>query len=125
MKSKFLVHAFLGAIALALPLTAQADQPGQHPAYIHALADLRNDAAIAEIKRAAIDDGKNIDDHTQVDFSKDYWGRLREASRALHAAHSDAKQEEDNDRTRGLQERALRHIDGAQNFVDQGIANAR
>jgi hypothetical protein len=138
------------ALALALPLTAQADQPGKHPAYLHALTDLRNaranlekrpgdrqvqwdekvaiseiDAAINEIKKASIDDGKDLKDHPPVDFTKDYWGRLHEASRALHAAHGDVKQEEDNDYTRGLQHRAIVHIDGATNFVDQGIANAK
>lgn len=150
MKSKFLVHAFLGALALALPLTAQADQPGKHPAYLHALSDLRNaranlekrpgdkevkwdektaineiDAAINEIKKASIDDGKNLNDHPPVDFSKDYWARLHNADDALKAAHGDVKQEEDNDFTRGLQHRAIQHIDGAENFTAQALANAR
>lgn len=152
MKSKWAISSFVATLALALaaPLAAQADQPGKHPAYLHALSDLRNaranlekrpgdaqvkwdekvaiaeiDAAINEIKKAAIDDGKNLNDHPPVDFTANYWGRLHKASEALHAAHNDTKQEEDNDYTRGLQHRALQHIDGAQNFVDQGIANAR
>jgi hypothetical protein len=150
MKSKWLVHVFFAALALALPLTAQADQPGNHPAYLHALSDLRVaraslekrpgdrevkwdekiaineiDAAINEIKKASIDDGKNLSDHPPVDFTKDYWARLHNASDALRSAHGDVKQEEDNDYTRGLQRRALQHIDGAQNFVDQALANAR
>ena len=69
-----------------------ADDPGRHPAYLHALTDLRHarahlenlapthhmdkeeehaideiDKAIEEIKRAAIDDGKNLNDHPPVD----------------------------------------------------------
>jgi len=71
-------------LALALPFAVNADMPGKHPAYLHALSDLRTarwmlehrpgdaavsaredvavaeiDASINEIKHAAIDDGKN------------------------------------------------------------------
>jgi hypothetical protein len=81
---------------LLLPLMANADSPGKHPYYLHALADLRGarwmlehrpgdaavsgqedvgiteiDAAIREIKRAAIDDGKDINDHPKVDVPAD------------------------------------------------------
>src|SRR5580704_9289969 len=75
-------------VCLALPFAANADLPGKHPAYLHALSDLRAarwmlehrpgdaavsehedmaimeiDKAIGEIKHAAIDDGKDIHDH--------------------------------------------------------------
>src|SRR5471032_299417 len=81
-----------GALWMMLvSFAAQADLPGKHPAYLHALSDLRAarwmlehrpgdpavsaqedvaiseiDGAIAEIKRAAIDDGKDIHDHPNV-----------------------------------------------------------
>src|ERR1700683_3848333 len=79
-------------VFLALPFAANADLPGKHPAYLHALGDLRTarwmlehrpgdaavsehedmavagiDAAINEIKHVAIDDGKDIHDHPNVD----------------------------------------------------------
>jgi len=68
-----------------------ADEPGRHPAYLHALTDLRHarahlespaasyhmdkeerhaieeiDRAIDEIKRAAIWDGKNLNEHPRI-----------------------------------------------------------
>ena len=126
-----------------------ADTPGRHPAYLHALTDLRHarahlerrggdrqvkwdervaiaeiDSAISEIKRAAIDDGKPLEDHPPVDAGLDWGGRMHRARELLDSARRDVRQEEDNDFTRGLQLRALRHIDAAVNFVDQGIANA-
>jgi hypothetical protein len=82
-----------GMIAAAAPMTMQAGEvPGPHPAYLHALSDLRTarhylndgwaydrvrredndaikhiDAAIDEIKRAAIDDGKSLNDPFPID----------------------------------------------------------
>ena len=78
----------LGGLLALVALTANADLPGKHPYYLHALSDLRAarwmlehrpgdaavsgqedvaiteiDAAIGEIKRASIDDGKDIHDH--------------------------------------------------------------
>jgi hypothetical protein len=72
-------------VFLAVPFAANADLPGKHPAYLHALGDLRTarwmlehrpgdaavsehedmaimeiDKAIGEIKHAAIDDGMDI-----------------------------------------------------------------
>lgn len=129
---------------------ALADQPGKHPAYLHALTDLRHarahlekrpgdaqvkwdekvaikeiDDAIGEIKLAAIDDGKNINDHEPVDAKLDFAGRLHRALELLKKSHHDIKEQEDNVFAKGLQDRALKHIDLAANFVEQGIANAR
>ena len=89
---------------LLLPLFANADLPGKHPFYLHALSDLRAarwmlehrpgdaavsgnedvaiaeiDAAIREIKHAAIDDGKNVNDHPNVDVPGDRPGHLHKA----------------------------------------------
>jgi hypothetical protein len=125
-------------LAATLPLAANADMPGKHPAYLHALTDLRTarwliehrpgdaavsgqedvaiteiDAAIGEIKRAAIDDGKDIHDHPPVDAPQDRPGRLHRALEVLHQVHNDVAREEDDPMTRGLRDRAVHHIDEA------------
>ncbi len=91
-------------LALTAPFAANADVPGQHPAYLHALTDLRTarwmlehrpgdaavsshedvavaqiDAAIGEIKHAAIDDGKDIHDHPNMDVPNNHPGHLHKA----------------------------------------------
>src|ERR1700687_2049537 len=90
---------------LLLSAFAAADTPGAHPAYLHALTDLRHarahlsvqtpnwrgaadeqraigaiDAAIREIQEAAIDDGKNLNDHPPVD---ERWSRADRLHRAM------------------------------------------
>jgi len=147
---KLIVFLLAGLAFVIMAPVAHADQPGRHPAYLHALTDLRHarahlerrggdsqvkwdervaiaeiDAAISEIKLASIDDGKGLGDHPPVDAHLDWGGRMHRARELLDSAHRDVKQEEDNERTRGLQVRALRHIDAAVNFVDQGMAAAR
>jgi hypothetical protein len=114
--------------------------PAHHPAYLHALSDLRAarwlidhrpgdwqqsadeadavrqiDASINEIKRAAIDDGKNIADHPPVDEHADHPGRIHEAVQYLKKARADISGEEDNVGLNGLRDRAIGHIDGAIN----------
>jgi hypothetical protein len=120
---------------LAAPLVANADLPGKHPAYLHALSDLRSarwmlehrpggvavsgqedvaiteiDRAIGEIKHAAIDDGKDVHDHPAVDVPGNNPGRLHKALELLHKVHSDVAREEDDPMTQGLRDRALGHI---------------
>jgi hypothetical protein len=126
-----------------------ADEPGRHPAYLHALTDLRHarahlerftpsehmdaeqqhaideiDRAIDEIKRAAIDDGKNLNDHPPVDAHMDYSGRYHRALELLDKAHNDIAREEDDPSVRGLRNRAIRHIDEAHRIVDHLIVQA-
>jgi hypothetical protein len=140
----------LAALALAALLApaARAENPGAHPAYMHALQDLRDarahlerrpgdmkvkwdesvairevDAAIFEIKKASIDDGKNMANHPPIDAQLDYHGRLHHALELLRKAHSDVKQEEDNAFAQGLQHRSLQHIDAAINFTEEALAN--
>ena len=143
--------ASLACLVMALaPAALRADQPGKHPAYLHALTDLRHarahlerrggdaqmkwdertaikevDAAIHEIKEAAIDDGKNLQDHPPVDAKADYAGRLHRALELFRKAEKDCHEEEDNNFARGLQKRALQHIKEAIRFTEEGIANAR
>jgi hypothetical protein len=117
---------------------ASSPPPARHPAYLHALSDLRAsrwliehrtgdwaqtadevdavrqiDAAINEIKRAALDDGKNLNDHPPLDEHPDHRGRIHEALQFLHKARSDVAREEDNAYAQGLRNRAIGHIDAA------------
>jgi hypothetical protein len=132
---------FVGCLALLLVLVASPANsqvlPGKHPGYLHALTDLRTarwflyhqpgdqrvysdedvaiqeiDAAINEIKRASIDDGKNLNDHPAVDL-KDHGSRLLRAIETLKKAKSDIDQEEDNPEVRELRHPANDHIERA------------
>lgn len=137
----------LAVLVAALSLTfcaASARADNDHPAYLHALQDLRYarallyrltpnggvddleshaigeiDAAIREIKQASIDDGKDLDDHPPIDTRLRRTDRYRQAIQLLHKAHSDVKRDEDNGFARGLQGRALFHIDEADRTVDR------
>jgi hypothetical protein len=122
--------------------------PEKHPAYLHALTDLRAarsflsrpaginvkwdekraiteiDAAIREIKQASIDDGKNIDDHPPVDVPQ--WGdRLHRSLELVEKARADISKEEDNAFANGLRTRAVGHLDLAIRFVHDGIEDSR
>jgi hypothetical protein len=142
----------LAMIALLLMVSvcrAAEPAPREHPAYLHALTDLRHarahlqhpdggqlgeqesiaireiDIAIAEIKKAAIDDGKNLNDHPGVDDHLDWPGRLHRAAELLKKAHGDVAEEEDNAFAQGLQHRALEHIDKAHHHVEEAIHGLR
>ena len=131
---------------LLLSAFAAADTPGAHPAYLHALTDLRHarahlsmetpnvrvdvdeqraiaeiDAAIGEIKEAAIDDGKSLNDHPPVDAGMDRPGRLRRALELLDSAHHDIDEREQDVFAKGLKHRALHHIDEARKAVHHAI----
>ncbi len=146
MKSvaKLAVSALFFALVFCLG-SGNASAQGKHPAYLHALTDLRHarahlqrpdggelrheeneaireiDAAIGEIKRAAIDDGKDLNDHPPVDAGLDYTGRLHRAMELLNKAHQDLEREEDNSFAQGLQQRAFNHIDKAKHEVSEAI----
>ncbi len=81
----------------------------------------RIDAAIAEIKKAAIDDGKNLEDHPKVDERNDHDGRLHVSLDFLRKARQDISHDEDNKFAQGLQLRAYEHIDGAIAAVKKAI----
>ncbi len=118
----------------------------QHPAYLRALSDLRAarwmidhrpgnwqttedemaavrkiDEAINEIKRAAIDDGKDVYYHPQMDERPEHGGRLHDAKEYLRRARADIEREEDNGFAQGLRNRAFMHIDEAIRFTDRAI----
>jgi len=140
----------LGGLLALISLTANADLPGKHPYYLHALSDLRAarwmlehrpgdavvsgqedtaiveiDAAIGEIKHAAIDDGKDIHDHPPVEGPKDRPGRLHKALELLRKVHSDVAREEDDPMVKGLRDRAVGHIDGAIHATELAVRDVR
>ena len=144
MKKTLLAAASLGLLLASG--AAFADLPGKHPAYLHALSDLRAarwflehrpgdaavtgqedlatqeiDKAIGEIKKASIDDGKDVNDHPHVDLPSDPPGRLHKAKDLLKKVHDDVNQEEDDPAVQGLKQRALEHIDGALHATEQAI----
>ena len=131
---------------LMLTTFAAADTPGSHPAYLHALTDLRHarahldrmtpdarldaaeqhaideiDAAIREVKDASIDDGKPLSDHPPVDARWSYSDRLHRALELLDQAHNDIDQHESDGWARDLKHRALHHIDEARKAVHHAI----
>ncbi len=132
------------ALTLAFPLAAQAQVPvpGHHPAYLHAITDLRDarwllehprdghlgererhammeiDRAIDSTKRAAYYDGKNVYEHPREDTYPDAVGRLRRVSELIHKARQDAAMPEDNPQVRELQFHAVEHIDSAIRAID-------
>jgi tetratricopeptide (TPR) repeat protein len=134
----------LGMIAAAIP-RATAAQGKDHPAYLRALSDLRQaraylqrpdqgvlkeeekrairdiDSAIEEIKKAAIDDGKDLNDHPPVDAKMEWKGRLHQAVELLDRAHRDVTEDEDNRFARGLQQRAKEQIARARQHVEDAI----
>jgi hypothetical protein len=147
LKNRLMLSALL---AWSVPFAAMADLPGKHPAYLHALSDLRAarwmlehrpgdaavagredvaiteiDAAIGEIKRAAIDDGKDLHDHPKEQGPADRPGRLHKALELLRATHSDVAREEDDPATKGLRDRAIGHIDGAIHATEAAIHDRR
>jgi hypothetical protein len=133
-----------GLFAATAPMTMQAQQvPGPHPAYLHALSDLRAarhylndawawapvkhddneaireiDAAINEIKKASIDDGKGLNDPFSIDTHLSPHDRFRKANELLWSAHNDLSRAEDVPASRGLRDRAIGHVDRAHQIVD-------
>lgn len=133
----FMKSLIAASLAIISATSAYADAPGKHPYYLHALTDLRTarwlvthqpgdrkvyagedvafdeiNAAIGELKKASIDDGKDINDHPGIDV-KEHGSRLLRAIETLKQAQADISKEEDNPESRGLKHRAAEHIDHA------------
>ncbi len=145
MRSSVLHIIAATTFALFAAAPTWADNPGKHPAYLHALSDLRDarahlehfsgdpvdnaeghaidhiDKAIGEIKHAAIMDGKNIQDHMPVDAHLARHDRFRKAMELLDKAQRDVSGEEDQPDTQGLQLRVIRHIEEARHSVQHAI----
>jgi hypothetical protein len=147
LRTRLLLSSLL---LVSAPFAANADLPGKHPFYLHALTDLRSarwmlehrpadaavsaqedvaiteiDKAIGEIKKAAIDDGKDIHDHPGVDVPNDRPGRLHKAAELLRKVHGDVAREEDDPMTRGLRNRAVGHIDEALQATERAIGDVK
>jgi hypothetical protein len=147
LKSRLLLS---GLLLVAVPFAANADMPGKHPFYLHALSDLRAarwmlehrpgdaavsgqedvaiteiDKAIGEIKKASIDDGKDIHDHPAVQDINERPGRLHKAVELLKKVHGDVAREEDDPMTRGLRDRAIMHIDEALHATQHAIGDVK
>jgi len=90
-------------------------QPGPHDQY--AIDEI--DRAIDEIKRASIDDGKNLNDHPQADPTWNDSGRFHHALELLDRAHQDVIEGESDTNAQGLRHRALEHIDNAHHAVKE------
>jgi hypothetical protein len=126
----------LSLIGLTFALTSLQAQ-GRHPAYLRARTDMRRaqfllrvqeepnvtrrlieadhevEAAVREVDRAAVLDGKNLDDHPSVDLHLDRRGRFHRIVELLRSARADLGREEDNGRAAGWRDGAYRHIDQA------------
>jgi tetratricopeptide (TPR) repeat protein len=148
MRIKTLLYIFIsGLVLLAKPFQVNA---AEHPAYLHALSDLRAarwmidhrpgnwqqsiaekeavaqiDQAIDLIRKASIDDGKNINDHPAVDERPDRAGRLQSAADFLEKARSDVNQEEDNHFANGLKDGSFKHISEALTWTKHAIDASR
>ncbi len=140
----------LASSTLNVPLAGAGEIPGPHPAYIHALHDLRAarvylhdnwawapvrqddnraireiDAAIGEIRAAAIDDRKNLGEPEPIDAHLTPQSRFARANELLYAAHQDLDHAEDLPQARGLRDRAIAHVDAAHHTVDTAVRTAR
>lgn len=126
-------------------VVASAERPGQHPAYMHAMADLeeararlekpaaneRREAekttaankitdAIEMIKHAAADDGKDLRNRQPVDIRLDEGhDRLLKVEELLDAALRDVSTKEDNRHNLDLQARIIDKIREALHIVGE------
>jgi hypothetical protein len=125
-----------------------ADAPGRHPAYLHALTDLRDarwdlshgrpDAAVAAQERQAVaevdiairqtleaagEDGKNTNQRPTTDAHLDHPGLLHHALDQLRKAHEDLGQEEDNPRLHAKRASIEQHVDAAIGATERAISD--
>ncbi len=134
-----------GAALLCSSQAAFAGWFEKHPGYMHAISDLRDaralleqpnpgnvrwdqskaigeiDACINDLKRAALNDGKNLGDRPLPDLTIDLRGRLHKALDLLQKGRKDMDKEEDDRANTGLQLRASNHVDRAIEFVQKAI----
>jgi hypothetical protein len=129
----------LAAGAILAPVAVQAQ--GRHTHYLQARSDLRRaqfllrvreepnvtrnfrvadmkvEATIGEIDRAAVLDRKELDEHPPIDTNLARQDRFRKIVDLLRSARADIDREEDNPRAREWRNVAFKHIDEALNAV--------
>jgi hypothetical protein len=79
------------------------------------------DGAINDLRQAAYDDGKNLNDHPPVDEVPEHRGRLHAALDYMRTARSEISREEDNGYANGVRGRAIGHIDAAINATKRAV----
>jgi hypothetical protein len=142
-------HNSLSAAALSLfafLLFAPASPAhAQMPAYLHAISDLRTareylqqdtrpqfegirhhaieeiSRAIDDMKKAAVDDGKNPHHTPPPQSQGDPRAPIHSALRLLNEAYGDVARGQDAPQNTGLQRRSLEHIDKARRSLDELI----
>jgi tetratricopeptide (TPR) repeat protein len=124
------------------------DGGAAHAGYLHAVSDLRHarallwrgdwgavmhdqraaveeiDRAIDEARRAAIDDGKDINAHPPVDARAGWEDRFRQAMELLNSAERDLSREEDNRRAAAWRSASLGHVQRAKEFVGKAMRDS-
>ena len=144
---KMFTATALACMSLGFASVASADELGRHPHYIHALSDLRaaqwqvdhrraeggeiqedelvsSDevaAAIQSTRRAAAQDGKDLDYSPPPDIDPSYEGRLHAAMDLLRKARADLALPEDDPRARAQQRLSILHVDAALHAADRAI----
>lgn len=122
---------------------------GSHPHYLRALSDLRFaralilrpsaqnvmederravreiDEAIVECKRAAIDDGQNLEYHPPIDRGWDWNDRFLKARDALNSALNNLRFEEDDRAAIDWRNRAIGDASDAIAWVNQALRDRR
>jgi hypothetical protein len=122
--------------------------PAVHPRYLQAISDLRYarallyrpdwgpvmrdqraavdeiDHAIGEARRAAIDDGKNPDDHPPIDRGLGWEGRFRKAMELLDSAERDLSFAESNGAAAGWRNAAMLNVRNAKAFVAKAMRDS-
>ena len=147
MKPVLFTSAIAGLV-FAVGCQTAVVQHRHHPAYLRSLSDLREarahlerrgggsdlkwdehiaigaiDAAIRDLRIAAMDDGKNLQNHPPIDVQLGYAGHLHRALELLRQAERDCRGEEDNGSARNPQAGAIGHIREAIRFTEQGLAD--
>jgi len=82
------------------------------------------DHAIGEAKNAAIDDGKNPDDHPPIDRALGWEGRFRKAMELLDSAERDLSQAETNGAAAGWRNASLGNVRNAKAFVAKAMRDS-
>ena len=82
------------------------------------------DHAIGEARNAAIDDGKNPNDHPPIDRGLGWEGRFRKAMELLNSAEHDLSEAETNGAAAGWRNAALANVRNAKGFVAKAMRDS-